>query len=546
MGATTVFQQQYDLVKQLFTTLPNDPTNPQGIYSYFQNIIDVMPNNVYWVDKHCRMLGCNRNTLKVVGLSRLEDFIGKTYEELAVIANWKEGQAESFKRDDMAVMTTGIAKYNVEEPPLYAENGEATYYISSRVPLYDAQNNIVGIVGISVDITERKKMELALIDAKEEAENANIEKSKFMENMSHDFKTPLNGIYGVVQILRDRKDLPDDIKELVNAQEKSVVRLKNLIDTILDFERLNTGKVQVYYEPINLLEIIESIVDNLSNQSRNKNLSLILEYPPEIPNYLISDSHCMTSIILNLMSNAVKFTDKGYINVSVKKISQDHETILLNIAVEDSGIGIKEEQIPHIFDRFNRIEPSNTGLKSGHGLGLAIVKELVNKLNGTLSVKSQFGVGSTFSVSLPFKLQDTALIIFQWQNLHPHIKVLLVNDKKTGTDTILDQLGSERVKKVKSADVIDSLISASQSQSPYHIIIIDSEIEFIDAFDLIKIIKATHVIQHIMPLLSTHPQDNNWFDKARLAGYFDFIIKPILPSELHHKLTGTWEKWQRT
>lgn len=520
------------------------PTLTRRISSYLESIIAQIPGSVYWKDVNLVYLGCNDGAAELVGVPR-EKMCGIKDDFFAEQLNMSPEVIKSFREADLKILK-GEKILKHEELPFRDGHGKTIYQLSNRVPLYNENYQIIGILGISIDISDRKEMELALLEEKERAETANRVKTEFMQNMSHDFKTPLNGIYGVVQILRDRKDLPDDIKELIVAQEKSVLRLKSLIDTILDFDRLYAGKVNIYSEPINLLEIIESVVDNLSSQSHNKDLNLIIDYPPEVPNYLISDSHCITSIILNLMTNAVKFTEQGYINISVKEVSQENENIQLNIEIEDSGIGMKEGIIPQIFDRFNRIEPSNKGLKAGHGLGLAIVKELVTKLNGTISVKSQVGIGSTFSVNLPFKLQDCALIISQWQNINPNSRVLLVNDKKTATDTILDQLGSVTVKKVKSESVINELVTASQSNAPFHIIIIDSEIEFIDSFSLVKIIKSSSVIPKIMPLLSTHPQDNEWLDKARSAGYFEFIIKPVLPSELQRKLSNAWEKWQQT
>ena len=126
---------------------------------YFQNIIDAMPNNVYWLNRECVTMGCNRNVLRLVGLKRLEQFVGITYEEMGRLAGWTESQALSFKEDDMEVMAQGRAKYNVEEPPLYDDKGHPIHYMSSRVPLFDEENNVVGVVGISVDITHRKELE---------------------------------------------------------------------------------------------------------------------------------------------------------------------------------------------------------------------------------------------------------------------------------------------------------------------------------------------------------------------------------------------------
>ena len=399
-----------DLSKEVFGNSAPSYNTPEeyteAVYHYLENIISHMPGNIYWTDKNSVYLGCNENVTKMLGLKSHKDILGITYEDMARLGGWTEGQGESFKKDDQEVMRTNKPKLNVEEPPITNAEGKTVYYLTSRVPLHDKNEQITGILGISVDITDIKKAQFAIAEAKERAETANKAKTEFMENMSHDFKTPLNGIYGVVQILRVREDLPDDLKDLVVAQEKAVLRLKNMVESILDFNKLAAGKIQIHEEPLNLFEIIESIVDNLSFQVRGKELDVLIKYPTNIPRYLLGDSYCVTSIILNLMSNAVKFTDKGNVTIEVKALSQKNENITLKILVKDTGTGIPADKLDQIFERFHRLELSNKGKKEGHGIGLAIVKELVGKINGKIEVKSKLGIGSTFTLTLPFKIQN--------------------------------------------------------------------------------------------------------------------------------------------
>ena len=229
-------------------------------------------------------------------------------------------------------------------------------FVVVKTPLKDSEGHIIGTVGNSLDITEIKKIQAELEKAKDRAESANLAKTEFMENMSHDFKTPLNAIYGVAQILNSRNDLPGELKELVVGQEKSVIRLKKMVESILDFNKLASGKIEIHEEPLNLLEIIESITENLSFQTKDKELDIIIKYPTKVPRYLIGDSYCVTSVILNLMSNAVKFTDKGYVSVEVKVLSKKNENILLKISVKDTGSGIPENKLENIFERFHRLD----------------------------------------------------------------------------------------------------------------------------------------------------------------------------------------------
>jgi two-component system aerobic respiration control sensor histidine kinase ArcB len=376
------------------------------IVVYYEDIIGCMPGNVYWFDKNVIAVGCNKNVLNMFGLKSSNEFKGLTFEAMGKIGKWSEEATQSFKQDTLEVLLSGEACLNVEEPPIPHSDGRLIYFLSNRVPIFDRKNNVIGVVGISIDITERKEMEISLLEAKEAAEVANHTKTIFMENMSHDFKTPLNGIYGVVQLLKDREDLPEDIKELVDAQYKSIVRLNKLVNSILDFNRISSGKITLQEEELNLFDILDSIAHNLSYQTKDKNVKLNIHYPPSIPHYLISDSYAVTSILMNLLSNAVKFTDKGEVSVSINCLSQESQNILFQIMVSDTGSGIPGDKLGQIFERFHRLEPSNKGLKEGHGIGLSVVKELVEKLNGKIEVSSEIGKGSVFTLKLPFKLSD--------------------------------------------------------------------------------------------------------------------------------------------
>jgi len=376
----------------------------EQVCHYHEDIIGSMPGNVYWFDKNLIAVGCNKNVLDMMGMTSIEEFRGLPFEKLGEVGGWTSLATQMFKQDTSHVLKNGQAKLNIEEPPIPSSDGSMLYFLTSRVPIFDKKHkNILGVVGISIDITARKKMEAALLCEKEKAEAAHRAKIKFMENMSHDFKTPLNGVYGVIQILRARQDLPDDLHPLILAQEKSILRLKNLIDVILDFDRIESGLLAMKVKPLDLMEIIEGIAQNLSLQVSEKNIRLFIHYADSVPRNFISDPHFITSILLNLMSNAVKFTDKGQVDVRVVLVEEQAENVILSIAIEDTGIGMDPDKIPDMFERFQREENTNTNLRAGHGLGLSIVKELLHQLQGNIEATSKKNQGSCFKVTLPLK-----------------------------------------------------------------------------------------------------------------------------------------------
>ncbi len=186
----------------------------EELHNYYESIIACMPNNVYWLDRNCVLLGGNDNLARMFGLKSRSGLVGLTYEQMTKYANWTEGQGEIFKQAEIDVMTTGMPRFNVEEPPVVID-GKTRYYISSKVALYNTKREIIGIVGISTDITERKQAEIALKEAKEKAETANKAKTEFLENMRHDIRTPLIGITGFANIIGDEVKDPK-IKEYVD------------------------------------------------------------------------------------------------------------------------------------------------------------------------------------------------------------------------------------------------------------------------------------------------------------------------------------------
>ena len=251
-----------DIIK-LYTINKNNPSDPEGIRKYFQKIIENMPNNVYWLNRDCITMGCNKNTLKLLGLNSLDEFVGITYEEMGRLAAWKEGQAQSFKKDDLEVMQTGVAKLNVEEPPLYDKNGEPVYYISSRVPLFDNDGSVIGVVGISVDITELKKTQRNLEFQKEKAEAASLSKSEFIANMSHDLRTPITGMLGVTQSLLYTADDIKTALEKLPLEKHDTQLLSSLTgvkNTLEEDGALLTSATE------ELLQLCNEIIDEQSQQ----------------------------------------------------------------------------------------------------------------------------------------------------------------------------------------------------------------------------------------------------------------------------------------
>lgn len=389
-------------IGNLVDIFSSNANTSDNVGSYYQKIIDMMPNNVYWLDRNCVTLGCNRNVLKLVGLYSLRDFVGITYEKMGELAGWTEGQAEAFKKADMEVIATGKPKINIEEPPLYNQDGDPIYYLSSRVPLFDDNHNVVGVVGISVDITERKKSELALKEAKEKAEAANIIKSQFMQNMEHDIRTPAAGVCSILEAMMGKEQDPEKLLFLTAGRD-AARRLIDLCNEVLDFRNIDYGFASVLEKKFDIRAEVEAVFMLEKPAALTKELNFTVHVDDGVPNVVKGDDRKLRRILINIVGNAIKFTKKGDVNLIVKYVETRDEIILLQFIVRDTGIGIPEDKIDIIYEEFGRGTPSNQNFYRGTGLGLRVVKKFVDELGGEINVDSQLGEGTTFTVTLPFQ-----------------------------------------------------------------------------------------------------------------------------------------------
>lgn len=369
------------------------------------DIIACMPGNVYWLDAKGYFQGCNENVAKMLGLECCDDIVGLTHEDVAKRCHWSDGQAESFKRDDMEVIAKGSPKEHVEEPPITSIDGEELYFLTSRVPLFDKhKKRVLGIVGISVNITELKHTQQALTAAKVDAEVASNSKATFLANMSHDLKTPLFGIvYSAAYLLE--KVQGNDQREFVQIIQSSAQHLLENISNILVFIKYQSGKLPLNEVDISLKVVTDEALKAIQPLITNKDIALSAEVSPLLPETVYGDMQRLERILQNLLGNAIKFTEKGSITLVVEEVQKNSDVVLVSFVVTDTGIGINKERQKSIFDQFSRVAPSHSSKYEGSGLGLSIVKQFTQEMGGDIVVESTEGKGSIFTFCIPFKLK---------------------------------------------------------------------------------------------------------------------------------------------
>jgi len=405
---STLMDKKYRLSH---TTNPENPDDPDGIHQYYLNILSTMPNNVYWVDKNCIMQGCNDNVLKMLGLEKLENFIGITYDEVSKLAGWTEGQAESFERDDIDVITVGKPKINVEEPPIYDDKGNPLYYISTRVPLFDQNKSIMGVAGISIDISERKKMEEDLRLAMKKTEAANHGLTLMTSSVVHELRTPLTSANLAISSIKkylppliSAYNLADDnglpIEEVSFEDFSILARCAEIIqteikaaNTFIDMLLLNLTQPKLSAEKMQDCSINQCIEMALERYPLEKDEKNRITFEPKADFIFKGNQLLIIHIIFNLLKNALyymKLAGKGKIDIWLecsKEVNKLH--------FKDTAQGVAPEVLPHIFERFY----SNT--QGGSGVGLAFCKMAMKLFGGEIHCESIEGDYAEFILSFP-------------------------------------------------------------------------------------------------------------------------------------------------
>lgn len=354
-------------------------------------IIANIPANVYWMDRNGRFLGCNNQMLELLQLSSVDEYRGKTYEDL-----YEAEHIDIIKKTDQAVMSSDTATALEEVAHPYK------VYWSNKIPLHNSSNDVIGLLGVSIDITDRKQMEKTIKHERQRAEAANQAKTEFIYNIRHDIRTPLTNMVGLADILSEQEQEPTK-KQIVDDLLISSQALLDLFNDLLTFTNLEDNAQPIQLKPLKLIEISQQIQSIMSAALHSKAIKLHVDIASDIPESLISDPMRIHRILLNLVGNAIKFTDKGQIKLRFNLVEKELDSYWVALHVEDQGIGIPDDKLHYIFGKFNRIEQSANSHYPGSGLGLAIVRRFVDDLGGHIRVSSQLGQGSTFTCTLPFK-----------------------------------------------------------------------------------------------------------------------------------------------
>ncbi|MFM9946393.1 MAG: ATP-binding protein, partial [Saprospiraceae bacterium] len=456
-----------------------------------------------------------------------------------------------------------FSKGTVMNYPMTIIDGHPTAVLFNGSIYKDENKKVLGAVLVARDITEQKKVEKEFTEArifaemattiaedeKIKAENAAKlaneavhAKQQFLSNMSHEIRTPMNAIIGFTKVIL-KTELSGKQKEYLTAIKMSGDALIVLINDILDLAKVDAGKMTFEQIPFKMESSITAMIHLFEIKTQEKNIKLVKEYDPNIPEVLVGDSVRLHQIILNLLSNAVKFTTKGKIKISVRLLKEDETQASIEFAVSDTGIGISAEKLVEIFDNFQQASSSTSRLFGGTGLGLAIAKQLVEQQGGSIQVKSKVDEGSTFSFILNFQKTkaeaDTAIEILELDSRIKNIKVLVVEDMALNQllmKTLLDDFGFERDIAANGKIAIEKLQSKS-----YDIILMDLQMPEMNGFEATEYIRNT--LHSKIPIIAL-TADVTTVDvaKCKAVGMNDYISKPVDERLLYSKIIALVQK----
>lgn len=421
-------------------------------------------------------------------------------------------------------------------------NGDYKVFNSNGRMVESKQDSKRYYTGIARDISRLKEAQSELLMAKERAEQASVAKSQFLSVMSHEIRTPMNAVIGLSHFLIEENPRPDQLENLRTLQF-SAENLMGLINDILDFTKIDSGKLELESVPFDLRNLINRIVHSYSFQANEKALKISAEIDGGIPNQLIGDSVRIGQIVNNLVSNAIKFTERGFVRISLQLDKTEGIYSFIRFSFEDSGIGIPEQKLDTIFEAFTQASSATTRIYGGTGLGLAIVKRLVEIHHGQITVTSIQKEGSTFEFTIKFEFVEEGQNSLTSENTNQpksleKASILVAEDNAINQILIKKFLTKWNVGKLTIASDGQEALDEFEKEN-YSLVLLDLQMPVLDGFSVARSIRENSDLtkRNIPILVLTASSLREIKDEMEEIGINDFVPKPFTPEVLYDKLT---------
>jgi two-component system sensor histidine kinase/response regulator len=502
----------------------------------FRGLFEDAPIAYHEIDIHGVVQRVNRAECEMLGF-RPEEMVGvPVWEQVA-------GDQREVSRARVAAKLTG-QELLVPFERIYARSDGGRLVLEVHENLIrDEQGRLVGIRSAMLDVTEKKKAEERLKAFSEQLQINNTElnralraaceaaelKSQFLANMSHEIRTPMNGVIGMTGLLLDTSLTPEQ-REYAETVRKSAEALLGVINDILDFSKIEAGRLQMESYPFDLRLLIEEVNEMLAPKAEEHNLDVAVEYPTTVPRRFVGDGGRIRQVLTNLVGNAVKFTLMGSVLIRVQCDGQDGQRAEMRVAVEDTGLGIPEDKVSTLFQKFSQVDGSATRKFGGTGLGLAICKQLVELMGGDIAVKSWEGAGSNFYFTLPLMLDTQPNAAPIGADQLRGLRVLIVDDNAVNRRVLEEQVlswGMQSDSLAHAQEVIAAMHAALATGRPYDFVLLDFQMPGMDGATLAEAIKADLTIRDVPLIMLTSV--GHWNEVRRMEGTWvdASLVKPV-------------------
>ena len=534
----------------------------------YYSLVESMPLRAWSKDIHGQFTLANQAWLASRS-RRLDEIIGKTDFDFS-----PPHLAEKYTRDDQWVIANRKIFEATEE--FRRSDGRKQFIQVLKAPVYNSADEVVGTQGMSWDVTERVLAEQAMLKAKDAAENANRAKSVFVANMSHEIRTPMNGIIGMSELLLDSA-LSHDQRDYVMMINESADSLLSLINDVLDLSKVEAGKLDLESIEFELGEVLGDALKLLALRADKKGLELAWRMQPDVPPIVVGDPARLRQVVINLVGNAIKFTDRGEVILRVSVVSPEEQQskssaslspsdsgafpilsetgsmpvlsadalaqnlptrhVLLQFDVIDTGIGIAPEKQQLVFEAFEQADSSTTRRYGGTGLGLTISQKIVERMGGRMWLDSQLGRGTTFHFTSSFAVPQGAAeepLDDTWHELRD-LRVLIVDDNATHRGILSEIMNSWGVTSQSVPDAsaaLTRLVEAAAIGKPFRLVLADANMPDRDGFWLAEEIAANPGLSATTIMMLTASQRPDDSERCRRLGIPAYLAKPIKPSEL--------------
>src|SRR3989454_2285099 len=507
--------------------LATDITHQRESESRFTELFETLQEGVYFSTPEGNLLDVNPALVRMLGYDDKEELVGVNVSSLYLDASQRPSLLAALEE-----RTTVLA----QEITLRRKDGTPIICLDNSTAIRDLSGRVIRHQGTLVDITERKHSEEELQKAKEAAEAASRAKSEFLANMSHEIRTPMNGILGMTELALDTGLNPEQ-REYLTMVKTSADNLLRVINDILDFSKIEAGKLDLDFVDFNLRETLGEALKALAIRAHKKNLELSQDIRGSVPECLVGDAGRLRQILVNLVGNAVKFTERGEVVVRVEIESQTKEAVRLHFLVSDTGIGISPEKLKEIFEPFAQADSSMSRQYGGTGLGLTISTRLVEMMGGRLWVESEAGRGSAFHFTADFgpatNIQVAAPAVEA--DALENLPALVVDDNATNRRIFEDMLGNWRMKPSGAQggrSALAAMERALKENKPFPLVLLDAQMPDMDGFAVAEQIRSRPDLAGATIMMLTSDRQAGDAARCRELGIAACLTKPITQSDL--------------